>query len=128
MGVGWLTHIFFAFTTNKGRSASAVAREMLIAATFLVPVVGTYRLVVGAELDENSTFIAKPIFLYLGIKMNELVFESIPESIIQILGLLNASSGDIQTIQIVGVLSSIVSGAFIMTGEEQSDKLRRRMY
>ena len=55
--------------------------------------------------------------MYALMKGFEIAFESIPESIIQILGLLKAKMGDIQTIQIIGVISSIVSGAFIMTGE-----------
>ena len=42
-------------------------------------------------------------------------FESIPESIIQMGGLLNANYEAIQLIQIIGIISSIVSGAFIMT-------------
>ena len=55
--------------------------------------------------------------MYACMKGIEIAFESIPESIIQILVLLKATAGDIKTIQIVGVISSIVSGAFIMTGE-----------
>ncbi|GMH54069.1 hypothetical protein TL16_g01600 [Triparma laevis f. inornata] len=53
--------------------------------------------------------------MYAIIKAIEIGFESIPESIIQIGGLLNANYGDIKTIQIMGIISSIVSRAFIMT-------------
>ena len=45
MGLGWLVHVATAIWSNTGRSASAVAQEVLIAATFLAPVVGTYRFV-----------------------------------------------------------------------------------
>ncbi|GMH49084.1 hypothetical protein TrVE_jg4232 [Triparma verrucosa] len=42
--------------------------------------------------------------MYAFMKSYEIAFESIPESIIQILDLLKAKAGDIQTIQIVGVI------------------------
>ncbi|GMH60679.1 hypothetical protein TrST_g7552 [Triparma strigata] len=58
--------------------------------------------------------------MYAGMKAAEIAFESIPESIIQARGLLDTSPGDIQTIQIVGIISSIVSGAFIMTGKNSA--------
>ncbi|GMH52804.1 hypothetical protein TrLO_g8703 [Triparma laevis f. longispina] len=48
------------------------------------------------------------------MKACEIALESIPENIIQIDGLLKQNYGDIQTIQVIGVVSSIVSGAFIM--------------
>ncbi|GMH92585.1 hypothetical protein TL16_g12389 [Triparma laevis f. inornata] len=50
------------------------------------------------------------------MKSLEIAFESIPESIIQIGGLLKHKDySDIKMIQIIGVISSIVAGAFIMT-------------
>ena len=55
--------------------------------------------------------------MYAGVKGIEIAFESIPECIIQLYGLLKAKVGEIKTIQIFGIISSIVSGAFIMTGE-----------
>lgn len=42
-------------------------------------------------------------------------FESIPESIVQIGGLLKQTYGDIQPIQIIGGISNFMSVAFIMT-------------
>ncbi|GMH92162.1 hypothetical protein TL16_g12264 [Triparma laevis f. inornata] len=53
--------------------------------------------------------------MYAAMIVIEIGGESIPESIIQIGGLLDTNYGDIQTIQIIGVISSIVSAAFIMT-------------
>ena len=53
--------------------------------------------------------------MYAFMKAAKIAFESIPESIIQIGGLLQTKRGDILGIQIVGVISSIVAGAFIMT-------------
>ncbi|GMH70822.1 hypothetical protein TrLO_g10965 [Triparma laevis f. longispina] len=49
------------------------------------------------------------------MKACEIAFESIPESIIQVGGLLKQNYGDIKTIQVIGVISSIGAGAFIMT-------------
>ncbi|GMH85868.1 hypothetical protein TL16_g10364 [Triparma laevis f. inornata] len=52
--------------------------------------------------------------VYAAIKGTEIAFESIPESIIQINGVLKQDYGDIKAIQVIGVISSIVPGAFIM--------------
>ena len=65
--------------------------------------------------EDSDLMLSGPV-MYAVMKMTEIAFESIPECIIQMRSLL-ASTGNIQTIQIVGVISSIVSGAFIMTGK-----------
>ncbi|GMH60492.1 hypothetical protein TrLO_g7859 [Triparma laevis f. longispina] len=64
---------------------------------------------------EDSDVICKGPVMYAGMKGCEIAFEAIPESIIQIGGLLKQGYGDIKMIQIIGVVSSVVSGAFIMT-------------
>ncbi|GMH54141.1 hypothetical protein TrLO_g12810 [Triparma laevis f. longispina] len=64
---------------------------------------------------EDPDLLASGPEMYTLMKTCEIAFESIPESIIQISGLLNSNFSDIKTIQIIGVISSIVSGAFIMT-------------
>lgn len=72
----------------------------------------------GASLwkgKEDSDLLVTGPVAYAAMKAIEIAFESIPESIIQIGGLLNANYGDIKKIQIIGVISSVVSGAFIMT-------------
>ena len=66
---------------------------------------------------EDSDLLLSGPKMYAFMKAVEIAFESIPESIIQLLGLLKAKVGEIQTIQIIGIISSIVSGAFIMTGK-----------
>lgn len=53
--------------------------------------------------------------MYAFMKALEMALESIPENIIKIGGLLNANYGNIKTIQIIGIISSIVTRAFIMT-------------
>ncbi|GMH61260.1 hypothetical protein TL16_g03216 [Triparma laevis f. inornata] len=53
--------------------------------------------------------------MYAIMRAGEIAFESIPESIIQLSGLLKQNYGDIQTIQIIRLILGIVSGAFIMT-------------
>ena len=45
---------------------------MALAATFLAPVVGTYRFVVGAEVDETCEHGLSAVILYACIKMVEL--------------------------------------------------------
>ncbi|GMI14938.1 hypothetical protein TrLO_g10403 [Triparma laevis f. longispina] len=68
---------------------------------------------VGKEDKDLQLFTGPAMYAFM--KAAEIAFESIPESIIQIGGLLQTKRGDILGIQIVGVISSIVAGAFIMT-------------
>eukprot|EP00620_Florenciella_sp_RCC1587_P004656 CAMPEP_0182601048 /NCGR_PEP_ID=MMETSP1324-20130603/91289_1 /TAXON_ID=236786 /ORGANISM="Florenciella sp., Strain RCC1587" /LENGTH=832 /DNA_ID=CAMNT_0024818957 /DNA_START=193 /DNA_END=2691 /DNA_ORIENTATION=+ len=116
MGLGWLVHVGIAFWSNTGCSASAVAREVLIAATFLAPVVGTYRFAVGAELDENRTAILTPLWMYLLVKLIELVFESIPESILQASVLLQSEAGDraMSSLSIVSFAASLLAAGLLV--------------
>ncbi|GMH75404.1 hypothetical protein TL16_g06753 [Triparma laevis f. inornata] len=65
--------------------------------------------------EDGDLLVSFPM-MYAIMKGVEIAFESIPESIIQVNGLLKQQNvGDIEPIQIVGVISSIVSGAFIIT-------------
>ncbi|GMI05280.1 hypothetical protein TrVE_jg3836 [Triparma verrucosa] len=64
---------------------------------------------------EDSDLLLSGPQMYACMKGFEIAFESIPECIIQLRALFKAKADDIQTIQIIGVISSIVSGAFIMT-------------
>lgn len=64
--------------------------------------------------EDTELVLSSPV-MYATMKGIELAFESIPESIIQVNGLLRANIKDINGIQIVGVISSIVAGAYIMT-------------
>ena len=52
--------------------------------------------------------------MYAVTKGIEIAFESIPESIIQVKGLLGAGVGEVETIQVVSVLSSILAAGFII--------------
>ncbi|GMH71529.1 hypothetical protein TrLO_g9083 [Triparma laevis f. longispina] len=85
----------------------------------LAALLGLAPLMEGASVwtgkKDNDLMLSGPM-MYASMKAGEIAFESIPESIIQIGGLLKHQNyGDIKTIQIIGVVSSIVSGAFIMT-------------
>ncbi|GMH68993.1 hypothetical protein TrLO_g1264 [Triparma laevis f. longispina] len=64
---------------------------------------------------EDKDLVMTGAQMYAIMKGVEIAFESIPESIIQIGGLLSQKYDDIQTIQVIGVVSSVISGAFIMT-------------
>ena len=64
---------------------------------------------------EDSDLLLAGSQSYVTMKAFELAFESIPESIIQISGVLKQNYGDIKMIQIIEVILSIISGAFIMT-------------
>lgn len=71
-----------------------------------------YRLWNGKE--DPDVVMSGPV-IYASMKAIEVGIEAIPESIIQVVGLLRAKKSDIQFIQLLGLGVSIVSGAFIMT-------------
>ncbi|GMI02539.1 hypothetical protein TrLO_g8526 [Triparma laevis f. longispina] len=84
----------------------------------LLALCGIAPLMEGANVwmgTNDQGLLISPSAMYATMKAGEICFESIPESIIQIGGLLRADQQHVQMIQIVGVVSSILSGAFIMT-------------
>jgi len=100
------------FVNYTRRSWKEKVGRTIIALLGLAPIVEGLNAWTGKE--DADLLLSGPM-MYALIKGIEIAFESIPECIIQVLGLLNANLGDIQTIQIIGIISSIVSGAFIMT-------------
>ncbi|GMI13830.1 hypothetical protein TrLO_g939 [Triparma laevis f. longispina] len=64
---------------------------------------------------EDDDLLLKGPVIYATMKAIEIGGESIPESIIQIGRLLKQDYDDIKIIQIIGVISSVMAGAFIMT-------------
>ncbi|GMI04408.1 hypothetical protein TrLO_g9678 [Triparma laevis f. longispina] len=83
----------------------------------LIALLGLGPLVEGTSVwtgKEDPDLVLTGPQVYAAIKGTEIAFESIPESIIQINGVLKQDYGDIKAIQVIGVISSIVPGAFIM--------------
>jgi len=72
---------------------------------------------VGAELDENSAFTL--FVLYLIVKLVELIFESIPESILQASVLLQSEAGDadgaMSSLSVVSFAASLLAAGLLMT-------------
>ena len=70
--MGWLIHVLVAYIFNSGRGVSTIAREMVIAGTFMAPVVNSYRFVVGGVEEQDETDGAAsqvdPVAAYLTIK------------------------------------------------------------
>ncbi|GMH88430.1 hypothetical protein TL16_g11155 [Triparma laevis f. inornata] len=84
----------------------------------ILALMGLGPLVEGAGVwtgKENFDTLFSGPFMYAALKAIEISFESVPESIIQVGGILKSNKGGVQMIQIIGVISSILSGAFIMT-------------
>ncbi|GMH79514.1 hypothetical protein TL16_g08173 [Triparma laevis f. inornata] len=85
----------------------------------LLALLGLGTLIEGANVwtgKEDSDLVVSGPAMYALMKAAEIAFESIPESIIQIGGLLKHQNyRDIETIQIIRIISSVVSGAFIIT-------------
>ncbi|GMH83786.1 hypothetical protein TrST_g4915 [Triparma strigata] len=81
-------------------------------------IIGLGPLIEGVNLwtgKDDPSVLLQGSAMYGAMKALEICFEAVPECIIQVDGLLSAKLEDIQTIQIVGVVSSIVAGAFIIT-------------
>ena len=69
LGLGWAVHVLVAWFLSTGRGAPEVAWEVLIAATFMAPVVGTYRFIIGTERDESQTATLTAVLAYAAIKI-----------------------------------------------------------
>ncbi|GMH81187.1 hypothetical protein TL16_g08851 [Triparma laevis f. inornata] len=102
----------FTFKQYKKKGWRERLGRSLLAQLGLAPLMEGARVWTGKE--DSDLLLSAPA-MYACMKAIEICFESIPEAIIQVGGLLNAHVCDIKIIQIVGVISSIVSGAFIMT-------------
>ncbi|GMH68868.1 hypothetical protein TL16_g05029 [Triparma laevis f. inornata] len=79
---------------------------------------GLSPLIEGAHVwtgKEDPTLLLSSTTMYASMKAIEIGLESIPESIIQLGGLLKGNKEGVKGIQIIGVIISIVAGAFIMT-------------
>ena len=63
---------------------------------------------------EGAALVVSPSAMYAATKAIEIAFKSIPESIIQINGLLGASQGQIKGFHMFSVVSSILAAAFII--------------
>ena len=65
--LGWALHIFCAWFSHAGRGLRVIGWEILIAATYMAPAVGTYRFIVGAEMDKESNVMKSmgPVIMYL---------------------------------------------------------------
>mmetsp|Transcript_15548 Transcript_15548/g.36164 ORF Transcript_15548/g.36164 Transcript_15548/m.36164 type:complete len:886 (-) Transcript_15548:66-2723(-) len=128
LGTGWLAHIWTALNHSTGRGTKAIVHELLIAATFLAPVVGTYRFIVGAEVGEGTSML-EPLFVYAVIKAIELVFESIPESILQVSVLLQSESGGeaVSSLSVASFAVSLLAAGLLVTDLNytiESDKMK----
>ena len=64
---------------------------------------------------ETADLMNSPSVMYAVTKAIEIVFESTPESIIQISGLFGASKGQIKPFHVFSVVLSILVAAFIIT-------------
>ena len=115
LGLGWAMHLAFAWFTNAGRDAKEIAREVLIAATFLAPVVGTYRFVVGADVEDSASLF-DPVLTYVIVKVVELAFESIPESVLQVAVLLQteADDGAVSGLSVASFVVSLLAAGLLM--------------
>ena len=100
------------FFQYAGRSWSERLSRSILALFSLAPLLEGYNTWTGAD---SSDLMLSSSVTYASTKAMEIAFESIPESIIQISGLFGASAGEVMTLHVFFVASSILVAAFIMT-------------
>ncbi|GMH65857.1 hypothetical protein TL16_g11548 [Triparma laevis f. inornata] len=84
----------------------------------LLALLGMAPVMEGASVwtgKEDPDLVVSGPVMYASIKAIEIAIESIPESIIQVNGILKTNRENIKGIQIIGIVSSIAAGAFIIT-------------
>lgn len=117
LGLGWVMHVYFAYLQTQGRNTSIVCKEILMAATFTAPAVSTYRFIVGGaeeeekeeDGDSSKQFGMSSVFPYMFIKVIELSFESVPESILQASNLMKNDARKVTPFSILSMASSILA-------------------
>ena len=100
---------FFQYGRKPFRERIA---RTLAALVGLAPILEGRRLWMGVE--DPDVIVSAPV-AFAGMKAFDVCIEAVPEAVIQVSGLLSASLDEIKMIQIVGVISSVVRGALIMT-------------
>mmetsp|Transcript_22733 Transcript_22733/g.47332 ORF Transcript_22733/g.47332 Transcript_22733/m.47332 type:complete len:716 (-) Transcript_22733:35-2182(-) len=105
------TQAAFTFVQYKKKSWMEKGPRTVLALFGFAPILEGYNSWRG--VNDSDTMLSATV-MYAVTKAIEIAFESIPESIVQIHGLLGTARGEIQVIQLASVLSSILSAAFII--------------
>ena len=111
LAVSTLWNVFAALIANKKKGTKAVGKGVFIALIQLNPLVHGLNVWRGVENSEDD--VVDPFFMFLAVRMCELLFEVMPETVLQLFVIYHTK--DISWTSTISILSSVVSAAFILT-------------
>ena len=111
LAVSTLVNVFAAWIANKKKGTKAIGKGVVVALMQLNPLVHGLNVWRGVEQSEDDAM--PPIFMFLMVRMGELIFEVMPETVLQLFVIYHTK--DISWTSTISILSSVVSAAFIMT-------------
>ncbi|GMI39967.1 hypothetical protein TrCOL_g2008 [Triparma columacea] len=110
-GIGF--QALFAWLQYRGLGFRKWGPMVLSALFGVLPVIEAWSVFRGAEQAEGMMF--DPLMMLAITKGSEIVFESLPESIIQAISMLSSNLEDLSLINYFGITSSIVATGMIWT-------------
>ena len=109
--VSTLMNILVAWLANKNKTTALRVRAMIFALIQLNPLVHGINAWRGVETSEDDTM--SPFFIFVMVRIGELIFEVLPESVLQLFVVYHTKK--VSYTVIFSILSSVASAAFIMT-------------
>lgn len=109
--VSTLFNILTAWLANKNKTTAVKLRAMFFALVQLNPLVHGLNAWRGVKTSENDTL--DPFVVFLMIRIGELMFEVLPESVLQLFVVYHTKK--LSFTVIFSILSSLASAAYIMT-------------
>ena len=110
--VAILLHCTIAWMDSKKKEPNQRIRRLAIALSLMTPIVDAYNVWTGKEADHDLQFTPEEALVIS--RIIELVFESLPESVLQVYILLNTDREDVSSLMVVSILASLSAAAFIM--------------
>ena len=108
-GIG--VQAFFAWAQYRQSGFRTWGPMVMSAVMGILPLIEAWTVFRGAEQSENMLF--NPAVMLAVTKGVEIVFESLPESIIQTISMLSSKPEDLSILNYFGIISSIVSAGLI---------------
>jgi len=105
-------HTLVAWLDSAKKPPKVSFRRFLVSFSMLSPIMDAYNVWTGKDTDKDLMF--TPDEALVMSRVIELVFENLPESVLQTYNLLNTAKSDIAPITIFSIMASLAAAAFIM--------------
>mmetsp|Transcript_17485 Transcript_17485/g.35534 ORF Transcript_17485/g.35534 Transcript_17485/m.35534 type:complete len:615 (-) Transcript_17485:23-1867(-) len=116
--LGISLHCFIAFQNNRKKGFKVRILRFLMSLFMMTPIVDGYNVWTGKEHDNDELF--NPDQMLVLSRVIELIFESLPESVLQSYIILNSTSSQVSSLMIFSIFASLAAAAFIMTDSSVS--------